>query len=201
MVRIRTLVVILAGIGCAARVPAAGPPPVAFEGFGLGDFQGADSVAAALRQSVGDGPEQPPFDIAVQGPGGRGEPLAPLAAELRSRFDRFDVAAGLLADAAVIYDGPAHWTGRIGVSRRDEAGSESLQLRTMLGRQEEAGVLRLELGPRLERRLRHGLTFFIDGRAEAQAVRPADAPWWSLPRLTDADAAAVGVAAQTGLVR
>lgn len=201
MARIIPFVAVLAGVGLAAVARAAAPPSVDFESLGLGDFQGADSVAAALRQGGAAEPERPAFEIAVQGPGGRGEPLAPLAAELRSRIDRFDVAAGLLADAAVVHDGPAHWTGRIGVSRESAAGSESLQLRTVLGRQEEAGLLRLELGPRLERRWRNGLTFFIDGRAEAQAVRPADAPWWSLPGLASDGSALLGVAAQTGLVR
>ena len=57
------------------------------------------------------------------------------------------------------------------------------------------------LRPRVERRFGKGMTFFIDGQAEAQAVRGADAGWWSLPGSSTADLTMLGVTARTGLVR
>jgi hypothetical protein len=185
------------------------PPPVVFEGLGLAGFSGAGSVAAALRQ-VNAGPARGddgmmPLDIAVRGPSGSTPGVAttsPLAAEVRSRIERFDVAAGFRADPEVLTAGPAQWTGRIGLKSEDEKGLAALELRTTLARWETDGRLGVELGPRLERRLRHGAMFFIDGKAEAQAVRMHDGGWWALPGTSAADGAGMlGVMARTGLVR
>jgi hypothetical protein len=62
--------------------------------------------------------------------------------------------------------------------------------------------VKLELGPRIERKLRNGTMLFIDGKAQAQARRSADGGTWTLPGLTDGQAGgSVGVNASTGLVR
>ena len=125
----------------------------------------------------------------------------PLNAELRSRIASFDVAAGLVADSKVAAYGPARWTGRVGVASVHAEGRESLELRTIVGNNSEWGLLGVELGPRLERRMRHGATFFIDGQAEAQAMRSTTTGWWSLPGTPGDRSSAVGVMARTGLVR
>jgi hypothetical protein len=182
------------------------PPPVVFEGLGLASFQGASSVAAALRQVGTDpvDPAQPPVEfkgISVRGPTGRDAAPGPLAAELRSRIDRFDVAAGMLADPAAITSGPSRWTGRIGLAQDRDTGRESLEVRTTLAPGPESSLIGVSFGPRVERRFGKGMTFFIDGQAEAQAVRGADAGWWSLPGTSTADLTMLGVTARTGLVR
>ncbi|MFM7135815.1 MAG: hypothetical protein ACKO1M_01920 [Planctomycetota bacterium] len=197
---------VLAATLAATPARALDPPPVLFEGLGLGSFEGAGSVAAALRR-VGTAPIdpiQPPVEfkgISVQGPGGRDALPGPLAAELRSRIDRFDVAAGMLADPASITAGPARWTGRIGMAHDRDRGSESLEVRTTLAPGPESSLIGVAVGPRVERRIGKGTTFFIDGQAEAQAVRGAAAGWWSLPGTSTADLTMLGVTARTGLVR
>lgn len=218
------VIICLAAVAClawptcrAADSPeaSAGPvgemPPLIFEGLGLEGFSGARSVAAALRQAGADrDPDADsaglPLAVAVRGPSGSPsgrEPVPlPLAAEVRSRIERFDIAAGLKADPSVIEQGPAGWTGRIGVSTERAAGSESFEVRTVVGRQGQTGMLRVEVGPRIERQLRRGTRFFIDGKAEAQAVRSRDSGWWAMPGTTTADGpGAVGVMARTGLIR
>jgi hypothetical protein len=57
------------------------------------------------------------------------------------------------------------------------------------------------VGPRVERRLRRGATFFIDGKAEAQAMRSAETGWWSMPGTSTGGASMMGVMARTGVVR
>lgn len=184
------------------------PPPVVFEGFGLEGFAGAGSVAAALREAnaAAPAPEEwqngiPRFDLKVRGPSGRGDAMAlPLAAEVRSRIDAFDLAAGLQADSLAFQEGRADWTGRIGMKAEHDAGSEGIELRTLIGRRNETGMLGIEVGPRIERRLRRGLVFFIDGKAEARALRSEDTGWWALPGTSTAEGM-LGVTARTGLVR
>lgn len=183
------------------------PPPVVFEGFGLDSFSGAGSVAAALREADTGRPQEewrdgiPPLDLRVRGPSGKGDAMAlPLAAEVRSRIDAFDVAAGLQADSLAVQEGRADWTGRIGMKAEHDAGSEGIELRTLVGRRNEAGLLGIEVGPRIERRLRRGMVFFIDGKAEARAMRSPETGWWALPGTSTADGM-VGVAARTGVVR
>jgi len=71
----------------------------------------------------------------------------------------------------------------------------------MLAPGQEQSLFGLAVGPRVERRLGHGITFFIDGQAEAQAARPAESGWWTLPGTSTADLTMLGVTARTGLVR
>jgi hypothetical protein len=193
-------------LAIARPASAIEPPAVVFEGLALSDFQGSGSVAAALRQagtSTTD-PARPPVEfkgIDVRGPTGPNATPGPLAAELRSRIDRIDVAAGVLADPAAIVAGPSRWTGRIGLAHDRVGGSESLELRTMLAPGQEQSLIGVAVGPRVERRLGRGITFFLDGQAEAQASRPAESGWWTLPGTSTADLTMLGVTARTGLVR
>jgi hypothetical protein len=181
------------------------PPPVVFEGFGLADFQGAGSVASALNDCACESHESEGMlefkGIDVRGPNGRDAAPSPMAAEVRSRIDRIDVAAGVAANPEFIGHGPSQWTGRIGVSSDRDSGSESFELRTMLAPSDMASMVGVAVGPRIERRLRRGLTIFIDGKAEAQAFRSADASWLPVPGGTDGSLATLGVTARTGIVR
>jgi hypothetical protein len=200
------LALALAALLAAAPAWAVEPPPVVFEDLGLAGFQGAGSVAAALRRVGTESidPMRLPVEfkgISVKGPSGRDAAPGPVAAELRSRIDRFDVAAGMLADPAEITSGPSRWTGRIGLAQDRETGRESLEVRTVLAPGPESSLIGVAVGPRVERRFGKGMTFFIDGQAEAQAVRGADAGWWALPGTSSADLTMLGVTARTGLVR
>jgi len=192
------------GIVLPAAAPAAGP--IVFDGFGLVDFEGNGSIAAELER-LEESVEQeqlrriPALAVAMQGAVGCDTPPSPMTAELRSRIDRFDVAAGLVADPDVVVQGPARWMGRVGLSNDHVAGRESVEVRTTVGNNAEWGLLGVELGPRVERRLRMGATFFIDGKAEAQAMRSVETGWWSLPGTSTDGSSMVGVMARTGLVR
>lgn len=201
------LIAVPVGVRAGDAGLAVAPPPVVFDGFGLEGFSGSESVAAALRQADAVRPRDewpdgiPPLDLRVRGPSGKGDAMGlPLAAEVRSRIDAFDVAAGLQADALAVQEGRADWTGRIGMKAEHDAGSEGIEFRTMIGRRAEAGLLGIEVGPRIERRLRRGMMFFIDGKAEARALRSEETGWWALPGTSTADGM-VGVTARTGLVR
>ena len=208
------LAVVQAGWGQAAPAAATSATTptttaVVFDGLGLEDFAGADSIASALRGIEADAhpaelPLGVPVDMLVRGPSGRGNGSDPLAAELKSRIEGIDLTAGMQADPTVIQDGPAKWVGGLGVSSDHELGREVLELKTSLGRSQQVGILGVEVGPRIERRLRGGTVFFLDGKAQAQARRSADTGTWVLPRLAEqgtGGAGMVGVTASTGLVR
>jgi hypothetical protein len=196
----------VAACAVATTVWGVEPPPVVFEGLGLGEFAGAGSVAAALGR-VDTSPvvaaETPlVFEgIDVRGPSGATAAPAPLSAELRSRIDRIEVAAGLLADPTLIHYGPSQWTGRIGLARDGVAGRESLEVRTMLTPGFEQSLVGIAVGPRIERQLGKGTTFFINGQAEAQAIHSAESTWWLLPGTARENYSMLGVTASTGLVR
>jgi hypothetical protein len=192
----------------AAVGPVAAPvaPPLVFEGFGLADFKGAGSMASALAGIGGETQREDvlgmPVDLVVKGPSGRDRFTDPLNAELRSRIEGLDLSAGMQADPAAVHDGPAKWIGGVRVSSQHAAGREILELRTSLDRRQQDGLVKLELGPRIERKLRNGTMLFIDGKAQAQARRSADGGVWTLPGLADGQAGgSVGVNASTGLVR
>ncbi|MFM8702449.1 MAG: hypothetical protein ACKOHK_15890 [Planctomycetia bacterium] len=193
----------------AAPGPSPSETPVVFDGLGLDDFGGAGSIAAALRglEAEAESAEPPlgvPVDVLVRGPSGRSTGIDPLAAELRSRIEGIDLSAGMQADSASIQEGPARWVGAVGVSSDHELGRQVLELKTSLGRAHQAGILGVELGPRIERRLRGGTVFFLDGKAQAQARRSADTGSWLMPGLAEQGQGGVGtlgVAASTGLVR
>lgn len=180
---------------------------VVFDGLGLEDFKGSGSIASALRGIESDSkptdlPLGVPVDVVVRGPSGRGSGTDPLAAEMKSRVEGIDLTAGMQADPAAIEEGPAKWLGCVGVSSDHDRGRETLELKTSLGRSRQAGILGVEVGPRIERRLRGGTVFFLDGKAQAQARRSAETGSWMMPSLADQGATGtVGLAASTGLVR
>jgi hypothetical protein len=178
-----------------------------FDGLGLEDFKGIGSIASALQGlesdlSPSELPLGVPVDVLVRGPSGRSNGSDPMAAEMKSRIEGVDLTAGMQADPAAIQEGPAKWLGGVGVSSDHDHGREMLELKTSLGRSQQAGILGVELGPRIERRLRGGTVFFLDGKAQAEARRSAETGTWMIPRLAEQGGAGmVGVAASTGLVR
>ena len=181
------------------------PPPVVFEGFGLEGFSGRSSVAAALRGvRLAEPTGLPPLKFSVAGRPPTlpvGTPV-PIAAEVRSRIEGFDVAAGFNARPETIEEGPTRWTGRIGVSQHHAGGLERLEVRTSFDQRQQSSRLKVEVGPRLERRLPRGVRFFIDGKAEAQAVWSEEAGGWALPGSPAAGGLGdVGVMARTGIQR
>lgn len=191
----------------ADAAPAA-PMPVVFDGFGLDAGAACAAAAAAVHDIDAEATRAPsfgvPLDIRVRGPAGSSPPSDRLAAEVRSRLEGIDLTAGLHADPAVADDGPARWIGGVGMCRDHDRGREAIEVKTSVGRGRQSGILGLEVGPRIERRLPHGRVFFLDGRAEAQAQRTADGGDWMLPRLADQrqdGAGMLGVAASTGFVR
>jgi len=199
--------------GLAAASPLASQytpaAPVVFDGLGLEEFKGIGSIASALQGlesdlSPSELPLGVPVDVLVRGPSGRSNGSDPMAAEMKSRIEGVDLTAGMQADPAAIQEGPAKWLGGVGVSSDHDHGREMLELKTSLGRSQQAGILGVELGPRIERRLRGGTVFFLDGKAQAQARRSAETGTWMMPRLAEqgqGGAGMVGVAASTGLVR
>lgn len=187
-----------------------GTRPVVFDGFGLEAFAGAGSIASALEGIEGNDQGSGllpgvPLNVLVRGPNGRTAGSGDsLAAELKSRFDGVSLSAGMRADPAMIEEGPAQWVGGLGFSSDHDCGRDLLELRTSLGRGQQVGLLGLEVGPRIERRLRDGTMFFLDGKAQAQARRSPETGSWALPGLADrglGGPGSVGIAASTGLVR
>lgn len=192
-------------LACVAALAGGGAPAVEFDGFGLGDFSSGGSIAADLSRLEAAAERErlavlPTLAVAMPGAVDTAAPPMPLTAEFRSRVDRFDVAAGLVADTQVVEEGPARWMGRVGVSNDRGVGRESLEVRTTVGNNAEWGLVGVEVGPRVERRLRKGVTVFLDGKADARAMRSPETGTWALPG-TATDGAAIGVAASAGLSR
>lgn len=198
------VIVIAAAAACAMDVAPAPalPPPVVFEGFGLGDLSSAASVGRALRatdtQSASRGARA--VDVIVQGPGAGA--IGPLAAEVRGRIDGFDVAGGVQGDAEQFVGRMPRWTGRIGLGSSGPDGGRSLEVRTLLEPSHGGGRVGVQIGPRIERRLRRGTRIFLDGAATAEAVREPAEGGWRLPGTSTADSmATAGVSASTGIIR
>jgi len=167
MQRITVLLFLLVAAlhGTADASPNATANPVVFDGLGLEDFKGCGSIASALRGLESDAsptelPLGVPVDVVVRGPSGRGNSGDSLAAEMKSQIEGIDLTAGMQADPAAIAEGPAKWLGGVGVSSHHERGRDVLELKTSLGRSQQAGILGVEVGPRIERRLRGGTVFF-----------------------------------------
>jgi len=175
----------------------------------LHDFDGVSSLAAALRVSdleVED--EAAALGVIVKGPTAPDQVRQPLTAEVRHRItlidgliDGVEVMAGMQADRTMISDGPAKLVGGVGMAAEHAGGREALEVRTLVGQNEQWGRIGLEVGPRIERRLPGGITLFLDGKAEATST-----PWQpiggqSLPGLATDGLGLIGVTGRTGLLR
>jgi hypothetical protein len=175
----------------------------------LHDFDGVSSLAAALRASdleVED--EAAALGVIVKGPTAPDQVRQPLTAEVRHRINLIDgliegveVMAGMQADRTMISDGPAKLVGGVGMAAEHAHGREAIEVRTLVGQNEQWGRIGLEVGPRIERRLPGGITLFLDGKAEATST-----PWQpiggqSLPGQATDGLGLIGVTGRTGLLR
>ena len=166
------------------------------------DFDGVSSLAAALRASdLEVETEAAAIGVVVKGPTAPDQVRQPLTAEVRRRIEGIDVMAGMQADRSVISEGPAKWVGGVGMAAEHARGREALEVRTLVGQNEQWGRIGLEVGPRVERRLPGGITLFFDGKAEATS-----SPWQafgrqSLPGQAIDGLGLIGVTGRTGLVR
>jgi hypothetical protein len=174
----------------------------------LHDFDGVSSLAAALRASdleVED--EAAALGVIVKGPTAPDQVRQPLTAEVRHRINVIDgiqgvdVMAGMQADRTMISDGPAKLVGGVGMAAEHAGGREAIEVRTLVGQNEQWGRIGLEVGPRIERRLPGGITLFFDGKAEATST-----PWQpiggqSLPGQATDGLGLIGVTGRTGLLR
>lgn len=174
---------------------------VEFDGFGLEDFQGAGSMASALRASdLAASGAAAPLRVLVRGPSGAEQAASPLQAEVKGRIEGIDLSAGLLADRMVIEAGPQKFVGGMAMAHDHTRGRESLELRTSIAQAPAAAKIALEVGPRIERRLPGGMTLFFDGKAEAQSV-PRGSTWQPLAGPTSDGIGLIGLTGRTGLMR
>ena len=172
--------------------------------FRIHDFDGVASLAASLRKSdfeVNDEAER--LGLVVKGPTAPEQAQQPVLAQIKSRIEGIDITAGMQADRSMIREGPAQWVGGLGMAAEHDLGRHSLEVRTSVGQNDQWGVIGLEVGPRLERRLPGGILFVIDGKAEARTL-PADPALGgqSLPGLAnDRGLGLIGLTGRTGLMR
>jgi hypothetical protein len=191
------------------------PLPILFEGLGLEGFSGRSSIARALHRADAERDSRPPLDLgmSVAGPGSRGStrplkllaepvPPGPLQAVVKSRLSGLDVSAGVDASAETIQSGPARWVGGIGIKEEGPDGRSELALRTSMRYADTERLIRVEVGPRIERPLGRGITFFLDGKAEAETAPSLVEPVATLPGMMGSQGLGfVGVTGRTGLVR
>lgn len=202
--------------GSGPAVPFAGPPleGTTFEGFGLGGFDGVGSIAAELRRMQAESATEEAWgiDMAVSGPGGglrsklSGDPSAPppLRAIVGRSISGLDLSAGVDADPGTIQSGPSRWIGGVKVASEGSLGRAELALRTSVRYAEASRLIGLELGPRFERNFPGGLTFFIDGKAEAETGPPGQQPMLptsSFDTLGGMNFGSMGVVGRAGIVR
>lgn len=185
---------------------AAGSEPVgsvSADEFELHDFDGVSSLAAALRKTdLEVGQDAADLGLVVKGPTAPDQAQQPVLAELRSRIEGIDLTAGMQADRSMIREGPAKWVGGVGMAAEHESGRNALELRTSLGQNEQWGVVGLEVGPRIERRLPGGILFILDGKAEARSLPQAQQfGGQSLPGQVNDGIGLIGLTGRTGLVR
>ncbi len=186
------LVVMLGMIAVAARG----------EDVLLPDFVGVSSLAAALRPTdleVED--EAAALGVVVRGPTAPDQVRQPLTAEVRQRLERIDVMAGLQADRTMIAEGPAKWVGGVGVANEHGRGREAVDVRALVGQNEQWGRIGLEVGPKIERRLPGGVTLFFDGKAEAASTVWQSIGATSLPGQPADGLGLIGLTGRTGITR
>ncbi|MFM7520022.1 MAG: hypothetical protein ACKO9B_06085 [Planctomycetota bacterium] len=178
------------------------PTPILFEGFGLEEFEGAESIVCALRHSdVRPTVPSRSLDLRVRGPTGVESIAAPVVAEIRSRVQGIDVAAGVQADRWMVAEGPNRVLGTVGIAASHERGRQSLELKTAVGQGDRAPRLTVEVGPRIERRLRRGVLLFLDGKAVAQSLREDQRSGGGLASPTFERMGLIGLTGRAGLQR
>lgn len=168
----------------------------------LADFAGVSSLAAAVQRGDLEVEEEAAaLGVVVRGPTAPDQVRQPLTAEVRQRLEGFDVLAGLHADRTVIADGPAKWVGGVGLSNEHARGRDAVEVRTLVGQNEQWGRIGLEVGPRMERRLPGGITLFFDGKAEAASAAWQPIGATALPGQPADGLGLIGLTGRTGIAR
>lgn len=189
-------------------------PGIPFEGLSFEGFEGVGAIASQLRAMNAASVEQEAWalDMAVSGPGGSsrigGSRLAgdsaapvPLTAMVASTVSGIAVSAGIDADPGTIHAGPAKWIGGVKVATEGSFGRAELAVRTSMRYAEQSRLIGVELGPRFERAFPGGLTFFVDGKAAAEAAGLPEPRFWA-PAASSLDGlGSLGVTGRTGIVR
>lgn len=199
-------------IAALLAAPAKGTNPV--DGLAIEGFEGVDSIAAQLRAMDAASVEEEAWalDMRVSGPGGStrgaGAKLAgdatmplPLNAMVASTVSGIDVSAGIDADPGTIRSGPARWIGGVKVATEGSFGRAELAVRTSMRYAEQTRLIGVELGPRFERAFPGGLTFFVDGKAEAETAGSPEQRIWAPAASSFDGLGSLGVVGRTGIVR
>lgn len=187
---------------------------IPFDGLGLEGFEGVGSIASELLHTEAAAIEEEAWalDMAVSGPGGSariaGSTLAgdvaapvPLKATIASTVSGIDVSAGIDADPGRIESGPAKWIGGVKIATEGSLGRAELAVRTSVRYVEQSRLIGVELGPRFERAFPGGLTFFVDGKAEAETAGSPSQRIWTPPVSSFDGLGSLGVVGRTGIVR
>ncbi|MDG1991111.1 MAG: hypothetical protein P8J43_01465 [Pirellulales bacterium] len=152
----------------ADDLPSQVPEKLSFDGFNIGP--GQKRVAQALGGMRGQGdnePEEAPLAFSVKGPPNSRAGSGVMAAEVGQELAFFNIAAGVLADRNSIVDGPSGYTSRLSMDFQNESVVGGLDLRTKMRNSKKHSTVGIEFGPRLARRFRNGIEFFMKGSAEA----------------------------------
>jgi hypothetical protein len=118
-----------------------------------------------------------------------------------ARFLCANDTVAVTATARVFIDASYDGDAMVAAGVSHAHGREAIEVRTLVGQNEQWGRIGLEVGPRIERRLPGGITLFLDGKAEATST-----PWQpiggqSLPGLATDGLGLIGVTGRTGLLR
>ncbi len=152
----------------ADDLPSQVPGKLSFEGFDI--TPGQKRVAQALGGMRGQGdkePEEAPLEFSVKGPPNSRAGSGVMAAEVGQELAFLNITAGVLADRNSIVDGPSGYTSRLSMDFQNESIVGGLDLKTKMRNTKKHSTVGIEFGPRLARRFRNGVEFFMKGSAEA----------------------------------
>ncbi|HBU38520.1 MAG TPA: hypothetical protein DEB70_12045 [Planctomycetaceae bacterium] len=144
------------------------PGKLTFDGFDIAPGQKRVAQALGGMGAQGDKePEEIPLEFSVKGPPNSRAGSGVMAAEVGQEIAFLNIAAGVLADRNSIVDGPSGYTSRLSMDFRNESLVGGLDLKTKMRNSKKHSTVGIEFGPRLARRFRNGVEFFMKGSAEA----------------------------------
>ena len=152
----------------ADDLPSQMPGKLTFDGFDIAPGQKRVAQALGGMGDQGDKePEETPLEFSVKGPPNSRAGSGAMAAEVGQEIAFFNIAAGVLADRNSIVDGPSGYTSRLSMDFQNESLVGGLDLKTKMRNSKKHSTVGIEFGPRLARRFRNGVEFFMKGSAEA----------------------------------
>ena len=144
------------------------PGKLAFDGFDIAPGQKRVAQALGGMGAQGDKePEEIPLEFSVKGPPNSRAGSGVMAAEVGQEIAFLNIAAGVLADRNSIVDGPSGYTSRLSMDFQNKSLVGGLDLKTKMRNSKKHSTVGIEFGPRLARRFRNGVEFFMKGSAEA----------------------------------